>query len=55
MATTNQLERIGALVDRLGPLAAKTRGMRIEAGEWNTLVDIVLGVLQVERAQAEST
>lgn len=54
MATTNPLDRIGALADRLGPLANKTRGMRIEAGEWNTLVDVVLGVLQVERAQSET-
>ena len=37
MATTNPLDRIGALADRLGPLANKTRGMRIEAGEWNTI------------------
>ena len=55
MATTNELERIGDLVRRLGPLANKARGMRIEAGEWNTLVDVLLGVLQVERARTEST
>jgi hypothetical protein len=55
MATVNQLDRIGDLVDRLGPIAGKTRGMRIEAAEWNTLVDVVLGALRVERAQVETT
>ena len=52
MAADN-LERIAALIDRLGPLTGKTRGMRIEAGEWNSLVEILQGLLQVERAQEQ--
>jgi hypothetical protein len=55
MAATNQLERIAKLVERLGPITKKQRGMRIEADEWNALVDVLLGVLQVDRAQEEST
>lgn len=55
MAATNQLQRIASLVERLGPIAKKQRGMRIEAEEWNALVDVLLGVLQVDRAQEEST
>lgn len=53
MAADNALDRIASLVDRLGPLSGKTRGMRIEAGEWNSLVDVMLGLLQVERAQVQ--
>ncbi len=55
MAATNQLERIAKLVERLGPIAQKQRGMRIEADEWNALVDVLFGVLQVDRAQEDST
>jgi hypothetical protein len=55
MANSNQLERIGALVERLEPLSNKTRGMRIEAEEWNGLVEVMNGLLQVERAQLETT
>lgn len=55
MTVTNQLERIAGLVERLGPIAKKQRGMRIEAEQWNALVDVLLGVLQVDRAQEEST
>jgi len=54
MATDN-LDRIAALMDRLSPLAGKTRGMRIEADDWNSLVETVQGTLQVERAQDQST
>jgi regulator of replication initiation timing len=52
---TNQLERIADLVERVSPLGGKSRGMPIEADDWNTLVDVVLGLLQVGRAQAETT
>lgn len=52
--TTNQLERIADLVTRAGAISRKQRGMRIEAEEWNTLVDILLGVLQIERLQEDS-
>jgi uncharacterized small protein (DUF1192 family) len=53
MAADN-LERIAALIDRLGPLAGKSRGMRIEADEWNALVEILQGLLQVERVQEQT-
>jgi len=53
MATTLQLERIGALVDKLDPLDAKQRGMRIEADEWNALVDVLRGVLEIDRTQED--
>jgi hypothetical protein len=47
----NTLERIVELGDRLIPLGHKTQGMRIEAGEWNTLVEVLAGVLEIDRAQ----
>jgi hypothetical protein len=50
-ATTSALRTIGALVDRLRPIANKTRGMRIDAQDWNALVDVVSGLLELERAQ----
>jgi hypothetical protein len=53
MATTLQLERIAALVEKLDPIANKQRGMRIEADEWNALVDILRGILQIDRAQED--
>lgn len=49
MAEASQLEKIAGLVEQLGPLGAKTRGMRIEAEEWNALVGVLGGVLEVER------
>jgi hypothetical protein len=52
--TTTQLPRIAGLVDRLGPLAGKQRGMQLDAQDWNTLVDVVLGALQIDRAQEET-
>jgi hypothetical protein len=52
--TTNQLQRIADLVTRAGAISKKQRGMRIEAEEWNTLVDILLGMLQIERLQEDS-
>ena len=55
MATTLQLERIATLVDKLNPVANKQRGMRIEAGEWNVLIDVLRGILQVDRTQEDST
>ncbi|HYQ46034.1 MAG TPA: hypothetical protein VER11_28890 [Polyangiaceae bacterium] len=50
---TTQLKEIAALVDQLKPIGTKQRGMRIEAGEWNTLVGVLKGVLAVARAQEE--
>src|SRR3954449_9815727 len=50
----SQLQRIADLVDRAGAISKKQRGMRIEAEEWNSLVDILLGVLQIERLHEQS-
>lgn len=49
MADPSQLEKIAGLVEQLGPLGAKAKGMRIEAEEWNALVGVLGGVLEVER------
>lgn len=48
---SSQLTRIAELVERLTPLGGKRRGMRIEADEWNALVDGLLGILEIDRAQ----
>ena len=45
------LEKIAQLTERIGPLSRKSRGMRIEAEEWNTLVETVRGILEIDRAQ----
>ena len=50
----NQLEKIAGLLERLAPLSGKTRGMQIEADEWNALVDTLRGVLEVDRVQEQS-
>lgn len=55
MATTTQLPRIAEFVDRIGGLGAKQRGMRIEANDWNALVDVLKGVLEIERTQEDTT
>lgn len=47
----NDLSRIAALSDRLAPLTDKSRGMRIEAAEWNALVATLRGILEVDRLQ----
>jgi len=54
-SSATQLDRIADLVDKLGPVSNKQRGMRIEAQEWNTLVDVLLGVLQLDRLQEQRT
>lgn len=54
MATTLQLERIASLVEKLDPVANKQRGMRIEADEWNVLIDVLRGILQIDRTQEDS-
>lgn len=46
-------ERIDGLNDRLTPLAGKRRGMRIEAEEWNTLIEVLRGLLDIDRAQEQ--
>lgn len=55
MAGTDQLLRIAELTARLEPLGDKRRGMPIEADDWNALVDALLGVLGVDRAQETAT
>ena len=55
MAATNQLPKIAEFVDRIGGLGAKQRGMRIEATDWNALVEVLKGVLEIERAQEDTT
>lgn len=49
--SASQLERINKLADRLAPLSGKTRGMKVEADEWNALVETLLGSLDVDRVQ----
>lgn len=53
MATTTQLQKIAELVDQLAPVGNKQRGMPIEADEWNTIVKVLSGILEVSRAQEE--
>jgi hypothetical protein len=50
---TSQLNRIADLVERTRVIGGKQRGMRIEADEWNTLVEVLLGVLQIDRLQEQ--
>jgi hypothetical protein len=52
---TTQLSRIATLVDKVTPVGKKQRGMRIEADDWNTLVDVALGILQLDRLQEQRT
>ncbi|CAM5780266.1 hypothetical protein [Cellulomonas persica] len=51
MATVVEIERLQALVERLGPLAAKARGELIAADDWNTLV---AALIEVGRATVAS-
>ncbi|HVF14089.1 MAG TPA: hypothetical protein VM942_05775, partial [Acidimicrobiales bacterium] len=44
MPTVNELERLQALLGRLGPLSTKQRGELIEAGDWNDLVGVLTEV-----------
>jgi hypothetical protein len=54
MAATDSLTRIGGLVERLTSLDQKQRGMPIEADDWNTVVDVLRGILELDRGQEES-
>ncbi|HEX5414792.1 MAG TPA: hypothetical protein VFZ25_03940 [Chloroflexota bacterium] len=54
MPATNQVSKIADLVQRLEPLGAKQRGMPIEHDEWNAIVAVLQGVLEIDRAQEES-
>src|SRR5262245_3930466 len=51
MATTGRLDTIAALTDQLVPLGDRQRGMPIEAEQWNTLVTVLRGILEIDRAQ----
>ncbi len=51
MATATQLQRIAALVDQVTPLNGKQRGMTIEADDWNTLVTVLSGILEIDHVQ----
>jgi len=53
MAAIRPLSRIADLVERLAPLNGKQRGMPIEHQEWNTLIDVVQGLLEIDRAREE--
>lgn len=55
MAVTDQLRQIAALVAATSPLGNKQSGMRIEAGEWNRLVQTLLDILEIERLQETTT
>jgi hypothetical protein len=55
VAPTDQLDRIGKLIDALTPLGNKQRGMRIEADEWNRLVTTMLDILAIDKAQETTT
>src|SRR5450756_1444233 len=54
MPATDQLPKIADLVQRLVPLGGKQRGMPIEHDEWNAIVDVLRGMLEVEHAQEDS-
>jgi len=51
VATTGRLDTIAALTDQLAPLGDRQRGMPIEAEQWNTLVTVLRGILEIDRAQ----
>src|SRR5262249_28655549 len=51
MAATGSLGAFGDLLDRLGPIGGKQRGERIEAEQWNALVEVVKGLLTLEAQQ----
>ena len=51
MATTGRLDTIAALTDKLVPLGDRQRGMTIQAEQWNTLVTVLRGILEIDRAQ----
>ena len=50
MPGTTQLTAISEMVDRIRRLAGKQRGMPIQADDWNALVDVLCGVLELQYA-----
>lgn len=55
MATINDIERLQALVDRLLPLASRSRGEVIAAEDWNTVVAALLEVAQAAVTEGAGT
>jgi hypothetical protein len=55
MASTDQLKKVAELTDRLTGLGDKRRGNTIEATDWNGLVGVLQGVLEIDRVQEDST
>lgn len=51
MVSTGRLDRIAALTDLLAGVGGRSRGEPIEAEQWNTIVDVLQGVLEIDRAQ----
>jgi hypothetical protein len=49
--TADRARQIAALADKLQPLGGKTRGMPIEASDWNTVIGVLSDVLGIELAQ----
>lgn len=49
----SQSARIAALVEQLASVDEKRRGMAIEAEDWNTIVAVLQGMLEIERLQEE--
>ena len=55
MAATTQLSKISELADRVSTLGGKQRGMPIDAGDWNAVVDVLRGLLEIDRAQEDNS
>ena len=55
MSGTAHAQQIAALTEKLAPLAGKARGMRIQADEWNAVIDVLSGVLRIDLAQAQDS
>ena len=53
MAATQQM--IASLTDKLATLGGKKRGMAIEADDWNALVAVLQGALEIDRTQDDQT
>lgn len=49
----SQPARIAALVEQLASIGEKRRGMAIEAEDWNAIVAVLQGMLEIERLQEE--
>lgn len=54
MPATNQLRKISTLLEQISPLGHKARGMPINPEDWNTLVQVLTGMLEIDHAQEET-